>query len=865
MKKNINKNSGVTLIELLFLVIAISAFILLIIQMDMKVDEQQNTRKVGTQINQILAAIDKRISIEGKDYSSWKNGTEWNNGVQFRNFLRQELIGSLNSTCGVPSTGWTPTQNLNGLTTDTDEGKQIVSLHEEALHTKLVPCSLWGVYPYNLEPKMKITGNANGKLTEFLMSFNFKTDADFTKNFNNFNASFNFAREQKNITLLTNKSFSYRNSSGSEIELSQCLALKKDCMFTVSLKLGSESNDDTKFKVDSSNSFEDNLKFSKDIGNNNSYTCKIWSEKSGVWSSNNISCGVTGGTKGYSEVSIVGDNLEGEKVTLSGECSKIKSDYTTTNSTCGITKDNNIVELITSKINSNKIVSDSINVKESNSNLLSIKNDGSANELNTNGVNQTNRVIVTPYKRDPSDPLNSFDLKGLNTVYRDIMSGKSFITKSLNANSLSIGEQLVLNTSITSNTVDLTDSFKADGKIYAQTLTLNNSISTPTTAPEIFTKDYKNNSLTTSNTIVNKEIQVNDKTIINTVNSSDKSIIAGALKANDLLINNMGDASKSTSFKTEQLNFRSSFINPNEISFAKSAGFDGVGTNYIVATQGEQKGNLGWGAEGYLSKSGIAAKRWQIDGNLIIDSQSANLPNIYSQYNYIYNHSSYRDGLVLNNNYPDTRANFNANEYGRLFLAPYYNTGGPEAGFNVGAGGDPSNLTNIQSNPYFFFGINTNDKTKTPVITNLASDIYGYSAQQDINPLISGQKMILNNLNITANSTYFFDGAYFRNGSMPKNLDGSLKTIRYGTYAPDFYWETADPIRLGWLYSNIDYYLNKISYMYNLFVDINKQGTIKGIKGNRGQRGRNGVDGINGINGSDGIPGLVGLRGGETK
>jgi hypothetical protein len=125
--------------------------------------------------------------------------------------------------------------------------------------------------------------------------------------------------------------------------------------------------------------------------------------------------------------------------------------------------------------------------------------------------------------------------------------------------------------------------------------------------------------------------------------------------------------------------------------------------------------------------------------------------------------------------------------------------------------------------------------------------------------------MILNNLNITANYTYFFDGAYFRNGSMPKNLDGSLKAIRYGTYAPDFYWETADPIRLGFLYSNIDYYLNKISYMYNLFVDINKQGTIKGIKGNRGQRGRNGVDGINGINGSDGIPGLVGLRGGETK
>ncbi len=65
--------------------------------------------------------------------------------------------------------------------------------------------------------------------------------------------------------------------------------------------------------------------------------------------------------------------------------------------------------------------------------------------------------------------------------------------------------------------------------------------------------------------------------------------------------------------------------------------------------------------------------------------------------------------------------------------------------------------------------------------------------------------------------------------------------------------ETADDIRLRHLDSSIIYYLNKISYIYGLYKQLNKKNTISGEKGDRGDRGETGIQGI---------PGLVGDRGG---
>lgn len=154
MMKKLNKIKGITLIEVMIVMSLILGFILIFLNMDIATNEKQNSRKVGTQLNMIVSAIDKRISIEGKSFSYWKNGTSWD-GITFRNFLKEELIGANNATCGVPSKGWKPIINIGDLDPTSPEGRSVVLMHDNALTGKLIPCSLWTIYPYDIVPSAK--------------------------------------------------------------------------------------------------------------------------------------------------------------------------------------------------------------------------------------------------------------------------------------------------------------------------------------------------------------------------------------------------------------------------------------------------------------------------------------------------------------------------------------------------------------------------------------------------------------------------------------------------------------------------------------------------------------------------------------
>lgn len=826
---------GVTLIEVLVLLSLVILTTLLFVNMDMSVDEKQNARKVGTQMNMIVSAIDKRISIEGKSFSYWKNGTSWNNGAEFRNFLRQELVGKDNTVCGDPAKGWNPAVNLDGLDPTKDEGKSVSFLHSEALSTKLVPCSLWNIYPYNVIPTAKITQDAKNNLANVLISFRFGNIDDWKKGFSKFNESYIFAKEQKNTTLLTQKEFYYSDLADKKIDFKSCLNLKEQCVLNLKVSVGSSATDDKKFKVDSSNSFETNLGFAKSIKSNEQINCNIWimdaSTYPATWSSRQTACGVTGGTNGDMEVGLIGDNIDAENIKITGRCTDYDQAFSAVgvDAECGMINTSTIVQLNTNNIQATKIVAQNVYANEAYLNNLSVK-DNSTVQTNFTSVGQSlepmedAKSTLTTTQRNTKENIDLF-----NPEYRPTPAEVSMDSKGLLIKTLKADVEAVLQSKIISNSINITDKVLAYNPILSKALTV--------TVESTF-------AILNSGNIsdVTDLLTVKDAANLGSVKSTKDSVILGDLTANDI--------KASGTISTEQLNFRTKYTSNSMLNFSKSINVDGLNNKYVYPD-----GYIaGWGEKGYLSNSGIFAKKFKLHGNLVLNSNMADTParttdDIWGFYD---TYTGYRPGIELTYQFPDTRSMFYMNDAGKVMSSGYYDTGA-NSGIRIGSrffwGRDPKNLAAY------------NDK---PIYANLSSSIYGYNPGDNITALNNGYKFIANNL--TINNTYpanLYSGAYYH-GGLPKQLYNQSQDvpINYITNGVGVYWETADGIYLRHLNSTIAYYLNRISYIYGLYVNINKQGTIKGSKGDRGSRGEAGITGIKGITGNVGIPGPVGLRGG---
>src|SRR5690606_9409833 len=118
--------------------------------------------------------------IEGKEISNWST-YEWA-GEDVKRFFREELVGHQNPTCG-QTEGWKPTLDLKGLNPESEEGKELNYLLEQANTTKLLPCSFWAIYPNKINPSVKILNDGNGNISNFLLSFKFDNIDEWNKNF----------------------------------------------------------------------------------------------------------------------------------------------------------------------------------------------------------------------------------------------------------------------------------------------------------------------------------------------------------------------------------------------------------------------------------------------------------------------------------------------------------------------------------------------------------------------------------------------------------------------------------------------------------------------------------------------------------
>lgn len=877
--KNIKKIKGLTLIEVMILMSLILGFVLIFLNMDIATNEKQNSRKVGTQLNMIVSAVDKRISIEGKSFDYWKNGTSWT-GTDFRNFLKQELVGANNATCGDPAKGWKPTVDIGGLNPANPEGKNVVLMHDNALTSKLIPCSMWTVFPNDIVPSAKITADANNNLASVLLSFKFANATDWTKGFARFNESYQFAKEQKNTTLLTTKSFYYANAAQTPIDMKQCIDLKEQCSLNLKITVGSSSTDDKKFKVDSSNSFETNLGFAKSVQANQQIDCKIWTMDTTTnpptWNTRVTACGVTGGSNGDKEVGLIGDNIDAQNIKITGKCIDYQKDFPSIgadfNADCGLIDTGTVVELNTTKLQAKKVIAESLNVKnESKINELSV-NTSPNTDRTTNSQefysygksllgNTPPKSVLT--KAEENDISNT---KLFDPAYRYSPAEISFKTDELKAKNVSSQLETIVSNNFTTNSLSLINKL-----LLLKTSFTNSFISNSNSAFVLLNPQSINKTTMNQLTIADPGNVKNNSAAnayasthnFNTIKSTSSGVILGDTSAKDIKIS--GTAT------SEQLNFRTSYKSQRETSssppdllkVSKSLNFDNLPNKYIYP-----KGYMsGWGSEGYSSNSGIYAKKFKLTSDLIVKSTAADSAvNIYDQnWGFYQDYVGYRNGIELTHNeFPDTRAMFYMNDMGKVFSSGYYDTG-VNTGIRIGGGFNGSG-----NGSGFFWGnhpdLLTNEFGDRPIIANLPSSIYGYSAGEDITKLNAGYKMIVSDLTIhTSMVSNLYSGANYH-GGLPKILSGNTITgvdvpITYVTSQIGEYWETADGIYLRNLNSSISYYLERISYIYGQYVNLNKQGTIKGSKGDRGSRGQTGIDGIKGATGSQGIPGAVGDRG----
>lgn len=869
--KNLKKIKGLTLIEVMILMSLIIGFILIFLNMDMATNEKQNSRKIGTQLNMIVSAVDKRISIEGKEFGYWKNGTSWT-GTEFRNFLKQELIGANNATCGDPSKGWKPALNIGDLNPASVEGNNVVLMHDNALTGKLIPCTLWTLYPYDVVPSAKITADTDNNLANVVLSFKFANVADWTKGFSKFNESYLFAKEQKNTTLLTTKSFYYADASDNQINMKECITLKDKCSMNLKISVGSSSTDDKKFKVDSSNSFETNLGFAKSVQANQQIDCKIWtmdvSTNPPTWSTRTTACGVTGGSNGDKEVGLIGNNIDAQNIKITGKCIEYQKEFpnlgTNYNSDCGLIDNGTVVELNSSTLQATTVSSEQVYVNgDANINELSINKSSDATA--SSSVDTTFKSLGKSLTdvASPVDTLTQLqkqtlsDKKIFDANYRYTPAEVSFKTDTLKVPDLKSELETRISGDFTTSTLSLVNKLLLINPTIANAFYINNKATFAYLTAQSLSKTTMGN-LTVAdpdnvkNTVANPYASIQ---AFKDIKSNTTGVILGDTSANDISVS--GAAS------SEQLNFRTSYKSTGLLKVSKSLNFDNLTNKYIYP-----KGYMsGWGAEGFLSNSGIYAKKFKLSGDLTVKSTAADTQATISDQNWgiADNYTGYRNGIELTHNeFPDTRSMFYMNDAGKVLSSGYYDTGA-HTGIRIGGGFNGSG-----NGTGFFWGRDPKNLAAEfgdrPIIANLPSSIYGYNAGDDITALNSGYKMIVNNLTVhTTAVTNLYSGGNYHAG-LPKILVGDVISgtdtpINYVTSQIGDYWQTADGIYLSSLNPTIAYYLNRISFIYGQYVNLNKLGTIKGSKGDRGARGQTGVNGIKGETGSQGIPGDVGDRG----
>jgi len=296
------KVKGFTMIEaLLALTIAAGAAATMT---TIKLDEikLENSKGYAKDINDLVNAVDQRISIDGYDIDLW-NKQSWSS-AEMTKLVNNDLQGT-GSKCGNGT--WTPKNGENDI--------------------RLVNCSLLERKPYNMDVEAELTQDSFGFIKQFKLRYSFQNIDDFKDDFMNFKNTFRNATVNNSGNVTGTTSYNFVSAlTDFEISPRECVILRTDCIFEITLDRqgGSEY-----IRANGENSMINATLSFIDTKGNAPLKCLRWSkDESDNWTKEvDEECGIgiyENGTRMV--VDIAGDTGTYENILLNKECIKYKYD-----------------------------------------------------------------------------------------------------------------------------------------------------------------------------------------------------------------------------------------------------------------------------------------------------------------------------------------------------------------------------------------------------------------------------------------------------------------------------------------------------------------------------------------------------------
>lgn len=356
------KNSGLTLFEtMLVMSIAIGvmvsgAYMLSVYQ------KKKFASTVATDVVQVIAAIDKRMSLDGYKADKWGD-LNYNGTADVRDFFNEKLI-SKEASCG-KSNGWEPI-------TDKIEGTIEAAKMEKV---SLVPCNLWSEKtPWGTELSIDFT-TENNNVNTINLYMKFKNDEEFQKNIPFVRNALTEmkAKDNQQISGVHYYTFVDESDKSSPISPLKCVDLKSKCLLKATFS--SEDSGNEFLQVNGKNSMVNSAISFKPEASQQAVNCLRWKyDTSGNYVSSQVKCGLgiydTSDTEPNKRVDLVIDTVTTKGFYLNKNCNKYSYNFSSQslqldgNSPCGIYEQDGSVIQVVENINTENLYASQIQAKD---------------------------------------------------------------------------------------------------------------------------------------------------------------------------------------------------------------------------------------------------------------------------------------------------------------------------------------------------------------------------------------------------------------------------------------------------------------------------------------------------------------------
>ncbi len=305
------KSKGLTLLESVAYMALVSGVALGVYEKERDYNATIKKDMFANNINDILTGVDKRLSIDGFDYSLWDEN-EWTDREKVsKNLINGELRPSSSYSnkmmlmkAGGCQGKWEPQNEL-------DE------------KTNLVQCNMWGgKLPLDLDVDAKLNKDANNFVQSFEMTFSFPDIKSFEKNILLLKRTHTQLNKGADEGLSGSFSHMFIDQNDDEITMNECVDIAEKCRYQTVFDRDGGIDE---LRVDGLNKMVNSSINFVESNNSSPLTCVRWKKSaSGAWTktSDNQACGIGiyPDTGSPLIVEVAADNGTFKNIMLEKEC-----------------------------------------------------------------------------------------------------------------------------------------------------------------------------------------------------------------------------------------------------------------------------------------------------------------------------------------------------------------------------------------------------------------------------------------------------------------------------------------------------------------------------------------------------------------